>query len=132
MRLGWHRRIEGQALIGGKGGRPLRVEHPHRGIGRALGCSPFEVPTVGEAIVRRPALRDTCELGDLRVAPVGADHELGVQLDGVAMFILDRHAADAPPGMEQLSGALAEHQIDSRRLASGSTDERIEVLATQA
>ena len=126
-----HRRVEGQAGVGRERGRPVRVRHPHRGVGRAVGPRSLEVAAVREAVVRAHAGAHSRQLGDARVASVGADDELAAQrrLRAVAVARHDP-AYDAVLMHERVRGA-AEHELHAGRRGGGLAHERIEQLAPQ-
>ena len=129
--LGRHRRVEGEAAVGGEGGRPVRVEEPDRAVGRVLRRRAFEVAAVGDAVVRVGLDRHLGELGDLRVATVGADGQAPAQLAPGALLVAGDHAAEAPALAQQALDAPAQHQLDPRRLGRGGADQRVEDLAAQ-
>jgi hypothetical protein len=131
-RLRRHRGVERQPVVGREGGGPLRVGHPQRRVGRVRRRRPREVAAVGDPLVARAPLRHAPQLGDPRVAPVGADDKLAAQRRLAAVATVDddaRHGAGLVA--HQRSRGAAGEQLDARRPRRLPAQQRVELLAPQ-
>ena len=130
--LGRHRRVEGEVVVGGEGGRPLRVEHPDRRVGgaaaaRRLRSSRRRRSGRGGRSSRAPRTSSAIRESRPSAPIVRRARELAL----VALAVADRCAGEGAVVAQEALGAPAEHQLDPGRPGRDRAHHRVEHLAAQ-